>query len=167
MRPSRVAETEMNESATSPERALWCSVLDQAVADAVFRPSMKSIFKHAANPGSLKQASRQIAIRRPPLPPQPDKTVITLARHAEIILSEERPLVLKQARRIAFDEAVVERTEARKWLIENSKDFRTVCYLAGMDADAVHGSMQKLKRNRWCVDEITHKRLTIFREGRE
>lgn len=45
----------------------------------------------------------------------------------------------------------LERQQARDWLVGNSRDFREVCSLAGVDPDAVREQAQKLQDLGWAV----------------
>lgn len=43
----------------------------------------------------------------------------------------------------------LDRAEARRWLLGNSKDFQEVCHLAGLEPDAVRDRAQAMSRRGW------------------
>ncbi len=152
----------MSTSAASAERALWCATVDQAVADALYRPSMKTTFKTGQNQAALYSAARRIALERSPIG---ERASVGLNAKAKEILANEPDTVAKRARRVAYDTLTKQRVEAREWLLGNSKDFQFVCTLAGMDPDSVLDRMQRMARNHWIVDELTRKRIAQYRDG--
>ncbi len=149
---------------TSSERALWCAVVDQAVADALYRPSKKSIKKAGKNSAALYSAARRIVLERLPIGSK-DRAPIGLNAKAKEVLANEPTTVAVRARRIAYVSATKQREEARKWLLEGGKDFQLVCHLAGMDPDGVMDRMQRMAKNHWIVDELTRRRITQYRDG--
>ena len=55
----------------------------------------------------------------------------------------------RHARRLAAGLKLHERSQARAWLLNNSKEFREVCSLALLDPDAVRDRAQKMSRDNW------------------
>ncbi len=152
----------MGTPAASPERALWCAAVDQAVADALYRPSKRTMFKASENPAALYSSARRIALERTPIG---GKDPLGLNAKAKEILASEPTTVARRARRITYNSLTKQRVEAREWLLGNSKDFQLVCSLAGMDPDSVLDRMQRMARNHWIVDELTRKRIAQYRDG--
>ncbi len=150
-------------SSTS-ERALWCAVVDQAVADALYRPSIKGTFKTGRNPAALYSAARRIALERLPIGSK-ERAPIGLNAKAKDILAAEPSTVAKRARRIAYDALTKERAEAREWLLGNSKDFQFVCHLAGLDPDSVIDRIQRMATNHWLIDKSTRKQIAQYWDG--
>ncbi len=150
-------------SSTS-ERALWCAVVDQAVSDALYRPSIKGTFKTGRNPAALYSAARRIALERLPIGSK-ERAPIGLNAKAKEILAAEPATVAKRARRIAYDALTKERAEAREWLLGDSKDFQFVCHLAGLDPDSVIDRVERMARNHWIIDAPTRKRVTQYWDG--
>jgi hypothetical protein len=44
---------------------------------------------------------------------------------------------------------IIARSKARTWLTTNTRDFRHVCDMAGLDPDAVRGRALTVKANGW------------------
>jgi hypothetical protein len=47
-----------------------------------------------------------------------------------------------------------DQADARKWLTGNSRDFRIVCEIAGVDAERVRAKALTLQAVRWARDEL-------------
>lgn len=75
-----------------------------------------------------------------------DATATVRPKHGKASISPDKA----KAKQVISD-AMRERDHAREWLLGDSRDFREVCNLAGLDPEAVRERAQRLKRFGWEV----------------
>jgi hypothetical protein len=160
----KLAETEYQEPPISAEHALWIAVIDQAISDSLFRPNMKTIERQASTPAALTGAARRIALERIPIARKKSEPS-GIIEATQAVLRDEPAAVAKRSKELILNAVTRERDEARDWLLGNTKDFRDVCYLASMDPDGMLEKMQALSRQHWVLDDITRKKVALYRDG--
>lgn len=75
-----------------------------------------------------------------------DATATVRPKHGKRSISPDKA----EARQV-IGAALVQRDEARAWLLGNSRDFQDVCHMARLDPDAVRAKAERLKRFGWEV----------------
>ena len=140
-----------------PERGLWCAVINQAITDATFRPSSFRVPKQSV----LLQAARML-MRMDAKASNISLTKAQIYAGSGTMLMENPERVKKFAREQSITEQVRIRDTARKWLTEDSRDFRDVCWLSGMDPDSVRDKARHLAAAHWLIGDQTKKRLRQY-----
>jgi hypothetical protein len=138
-------------------RALWCSVINQAINDATMRPKTIRPFTDKA----LTLAARSLILAKCLKKGEKPKNLADLANVFKRDFPNE---VLAHARERALSDSIRIRDEARKWLTTDSVDLRKVCDMAGMEPDSVLERTRRMARQRWILDERTKKRISAWDE---